>query len=91
MEVKQTPLHISVQSFTITTISRLLTIITNVKWDENETCATHILNNLVTQLPILCFKALICTKVLGEGEDFKLTTELSEKVQYPHNRQPKTN
>ena len=28
---------------------------------------------------------------LGQGEDFKLTTELSEKVQYPHNRQPKTN
>ena len=23
---------------------------------------------------------------LGQGEDFKLTTELSEKVQYPHNR-----
>ena len=21
---------------------------------------------------------------LGQGEDFKLTTELSEKVQYPH-------
>ena len=28
---------------------------------------------------------------LGQGEDFKLTTELSEKVQYPHNRQSKTN
>ena len=28
---------------------------------------------------------------LGQSEDFKLTTELSEKVQYPHNRQPKTN
>ena len=26
---------------------------------------------------------------LGQGEDFKLTTELSEKVQYPHNRQQK--
>ena len=25
---------------------------------------------------------------LGQSEDFKLTTELSEKVQYPHNRQP---
>ena len=23
---------------------------------------------------------------LGQGEDFKLTTELSEKVQYPHNQ-----
>ena len=23
---------------------------------------------------------------LGKGEDFKLTTELSEKVQYPHNQ-----
>ena len=23
---------------------------------------------------------------LGQGEDFKLTTELSEKVQYPHNK-----
>ena len=23
---------------------------------------------------------------LGQGEDFKLTMELSEKVQYPHNR-----
>ena len=22
----------------------------------------------------------------GQGEDFKLTTELSEKVQYPHNQ-----
>ena len=30
MEVKQIPLHISVQS-----------LITNDKWDENETCATH--------------------------------------------------
>ena len=28
---------------------------------------------------------------LGQSEDFKLTTELSEKVQYPHNRQSKTN
>ena len=28
---------------------------------------------------------------LGQSEDFKLTTELSEKVQYPHNRQPKKN
>ena len=26
---------------------------------------------------------LVC---LGQGEDFKLTTELSEKVQYPHNQ-----
>jgi len=41
VEVKQIPLHISVQSFSITPISQLLTIITNVKWDENETCATH--------------------------------------------------
>ena len=24
--------------------------------------------------------------VLGQGEDFKLTTELSEKVQYPHHQ-----
>ena len=23
---------------------------------------------------------------LAQGEDFKLTTELSEKVQYPHNQ-----
>ena len=23
---------------------------------------------------------------LGQGEDFKLTMELSEKVQYPHNQ-----
>ena len=23
---------------------------------------------------------------LGQGENFKLTTELSEKVQYPHNQ-----
>ena len=23
---------------------------------------------------------------LGQGEDLKLTTELSEKVQYPHNQ-----
>ena len=23
---------------------------------------------------------------LGQGEDFNLTTELSEKVQYPHNQ-----
>ena len=23
---------------------------------------------------------------LGQGEDFKLTTELSEKVQYPHSQ-----
>ena len=23
---------------------------------------------------------------LGQSEDFKLTTELSEKVQYPHNQ-----
>ena len=23
---------------------------------------------------------------LGQGEDFKLTTELCEKVQYPHNQ-----
>ena len=23
---------------------------------------------------------------LGQGEDFKLTTELSEKVQHPHNQ-----
>ena len=23
---------------------------------------------------------------LAEGEDFKLTTELSQKVQYPHNQ-----
>ena len=23
---------------------------------------------------------------LGQGEDFKLTTKLSEKVQYPHNQ-----
>ena len=23
---------------------------------------------------------------LGQGEDFKLTAELSEKVQYPHNQ-----
>ena len=23
---------------------------------------------------------------VGQGEDFKLTTELSEKVQYPHNQ-----
>ena len=23
---------------------------------------------------------------LGQGEDFKLITELSEKVQYPHNK-----
>ena len=23
---------------------------------------------------------------LGQGEDFKLTTELSEKMQYPHNQ-----
>ena len=23
---------------------------------------------------------------LGQGEDFQLTTELSEKVQYPHNQ-----
>ena len=28
---------------------------------------------------------------LGQSEDFKLSTELSEKVQYPHNRQSKTN
>ena len=28
---------------------------------------------------------------LGQGEDFKLNTELYEKVQYPHNRQSKTN
>ena len=28
---------------------------------------------------------------LVQSEDFKLTTELSEKVQYPHNRQSKTN
>ena len=28
---------------------------------------------------------------LGQSEDFKLTTELSDKVQYPHNRQSKTN
>ena len=27
----------------------------------------------------------------GQGEDFKLNTELSEEVQYPHNRQSKTN
>ena len=26
---------------------------------------------------------LVC---LGQGVDFKLTTELSEKVQYPHNQ-----
>ena len=24
--------------------------------------------------------------IRGQGEDFKLTTELSEKVQYPHNQ-----
>ena len=29
----------------------------------------------------------VCMYVyLGQGEDFKLTTELSEKVQYPHNQ-----
>jgi len=26
---------------------------------------------------------------LGQGEDFKLTTELSEKVQYPYNQATK--
>ena len=26
---------------------------------------------------------------LGQGEDFKLSTELSEKVQYPHNQATK--
>ena len=28
---------------------------------------------------------------LSQGEDFKLSTELSEKVQYPHNQEIKTN
>ena len=28
---------------------------------------------------------------LGQGEDFKLSTELSDKVQYPHNQEIKTN
>ena len=37
------------------TISRLLTIITNVKWDENETCATHILTNLSNPTPNFMF------------------------------------
>ena len=27
-----------------------------------------------------------CLVYLGQGEDFKLSTELSEKVQYPHNQ-----
>ena len=32
---------------------------------------------------------IFCGKMvsyLGQGEDFKLITELSEKVQYPHNQ-----
>ena len=28
---------------------------------------------------------------LGQGKDFKLSTELSERVQYPHNQTIKTN
>ena len=28
---------------------------------------------------------------LGQGEDFKINTELCQKVQYPHNGQSKTN
>ena len=31
-------------------------------------------------------KIVSCLLYLGQGEDFKLTTELSEKVQYPHNQ-----
>ena len=35
---------------------------------------------------IFCRKIVSCLLHLGQGEDFKLTTELSEKVQYPHNQ-----
>ena len=35
---------------------------------------------------ILLGKIVSYLVYLGQGEDFKLTTELSEKVQYPHNQ-----
>ena len=31
-------------------------------------------------------KIVLYSVYLGQDEDFKLTTELSEKVQYPHNQ-----
>ena len=31
-------------------------------------------------------KIVLHSVYLGQDEDFKLTTELSEKVQYPHNQ-----
>ena len=35
---------------------------------------------------ILFGKIVLYLLPLGQGEDFKLTTELFEKVQYPHNK-----